>query len=64
MLELNELVERNEINEFLLVLDLIFSHAHVTLYEGMSVRRSVSMSVGWSVRRSPVFFNRGIQAKM
>ena len=37
----------------------VFSHAHVTLYEGPSVRRSVGPSVG----PSRVFFNRGIQAK-
>ena len=38
---------------------LCFFHAHVTLYEGLSVRPSVSRSVG----PSPVFFYRGIQAK-
>ena len=40
--------------------NLFFSHGHVTLYEGLSVRPSVGRSVGPSVSR---FFNRGIQAK-
>ena len=42
--------------------DIVFSHAHVTLYEGLSVRPSVGRSVGPSFRNA-FFFNRGIQAK-
>ena len=34
----------------------VFSHAQVTLYEGLSVRPSVGRSVRRSVRPSPVFF--------
>ena len=44
--------------------DWVFSHVHVTLYEGLSVRLSVGPSVrpwvGWLVVR--FFLNRGIQA--